>query len=66
MQNGQTKQEIGSADKTSEQRRAVWRAKSLMDQLCNYLLNGEVEDRAVFVLDLLVGMIPECFAVRRR
>ena len=35
------------------------RRKSLLDQLCNDLLGGEVEDRAVLVLDLLVGPINE-------
>jgi hypothetical protein len=35
------------------------RRKSLLDQLCNDLLDGEVEDRAVLVLDLLVGMIDD-------
>ena len=33
------------------------RRKSLLDQLCNDLLGGEIEDRAVLVLDLLVGLI---------
>ena len=35
------------------------RRKSLLDQLCNDLLGSEVEDRAVFVLDLLVGLIDD-------
>ena len=35
------------------------RRKSLLDQLCNDLLGGEVEDRAVLVLDLLLGPINE-------
>jgi hypothetical protein len=35
------------------------RRKSLLDQLCNDLLDGEVEDRAVLVLDLLVGLIDD-------
>ena len=35
------------------------RRKSLLDQLCNDLLDGEVEDRAVLVLDLLVSLIDD-------
>jgi hypothetical protein len=35
------------------------RRKSLLDQLCNDLLYGKVEDRAVLVLDLLVGLIDD-------
>jgi hypothetical protein len=35
------------------------RRKSLLDQLCNDLLGGEVEYRAVLVLDLLLGPIHE-------
>jgi hypothetical protein len=35
------------------------RRKSLLDQLCNYLLGGELEDRAVLVLDLPVGVIDD-------
>jgi hypothetical protein len=35
------------------------RRKSLLDQLCNDLLGGELEDRAVLVLDLLVGLIDQ-------
>ena len=33
------------------------RRKPPLDQLCNDLLGGEVEDRTVFVLDLLVGLV---------
>ena len=35
------------------------RRKSPLDQLCDDLLGGEVEDRAVFVFDLRVGLIDE-------
>ena len=35
------------------------RRKSLLDQLCDDLLDGEVEDRAILVLDLLVGLIDD-------
>ena len=35
------------------------RRKSTPDQMCNNLLGGEVEDRAVFVLDLLVALIDD-------
>ena len=35
------------------------RRKSLLDQLCNDLLGGELEDRAVLVLDLPVGLIDD-------
>ena len=36
----------------------VWR-KSVLDQLRNDFLAGQVKDRAVFVLDLLVGLIDQ-------
>src|SRR5258708_34882403 len=35
------------------------RRKSLLDQLCNDLLGGELEDGAVLVLDLPVGLIDD-------
>ena len=35
------------------------RRKSLLDQLCNDLLGGELEDRAVLALDLPVGLIDD-------
>jgi len=35
------------------------RRKSTPDQMCNDLLDGEVEDRAVLVLDLLVALIDD-------
>ncbi len=35
------------------------RRQSLLDQLCNDLLGGELEDRAVFSLDLPVGLIDD-------
>jgi len=35
------------------------RRKSPLDQFCNDLLGGEIEDRAVLMLDLLVGLIDD-------
>jgi hypothetical protein len=35
------------------------RRKSLLDQLCSDLLGGKLEDRAVLVLDLPVGLIDD-------
>ena len=35
------------------------RRKSVLDQLCNDLLGGEVEDRTVLVLDLLVSLVDD-------
>ena len=35
------------------------RRKSVLDQLCNDLLGGEVEDRTVLVLDLLVSLLDD-------
>jgi len=35
------------------------RRKSPLDQLCNDLLGCEVEDRAVLMLDLVIGLIDD-------